>query len=334
MNRLLLVPLASLALTGCSAEDRAERRVRQIEAEIDAKAEAGTLTADDFEQAMDEMVELTEPALEQRRREEAARLERERRERDEGRERQAREREAQQEQARLAAAARLEEIRPQATAAVEGAAAHYDELLNALRTLADAQPSRRRLVEHEIANQERAKNRRLNQLRNLLDDRDNLASVEAALHEAQLIPDYLQPSIDDTNARLSSLQHPDTGGTVRPPQPAAGDTPAAPPPDPSPEAPTIEELRAEATTAMNEVETLHDELIDLLEAVAAAQHDDQAQRQAAGAVTLAQLAKRQDMDRLRADADAAEQWRVEGAITHAARVRDQLQAEIAAAKQR
>ena len=338
-----LLPLVLLALVSCSAEDRAKRRVQQIEAELDAKAEAGTLTADEFAQAMDEMVELTEPVREQRRREEAARLELQRRELVERRERQAREREEQQEQARIAAAARLEEIRPEAIAAVQAAAARYDELLNTLRALANAQPSgARRLVEHEIENQERYRNRDLQQLQNLLDNSDNLRSVEAAFNEANSKADYVQLAIDRANARLSAL--PGSGGAEAPaPNPA----PARPPqavsptnatsiseaPDPAPAPPTIEEIRADATNAMNEIETLHDELIRLLEARAAAAGNEMAKKQATNAVTLAQLAKRQDMDRLRADIAAEERWRIEGAIRHAATAQNQLKAQITAARE-
>ena len=58
--RPLLIPLIVLSLTGCSAEDRAERRAKQIEAEVSAKAEAGTLTMEEFGRAMDEMADLAD----------------------------------------------------------------------------------------------------------------------------------------------------------------------------------------------------------------------------------------------------------------------------------
>ena len=302
-----------------------------------------TLTEEEFEQRRKRLANLDNQVRELRgqprqptqeeRREALAEQQEELRERQEQR---AREREQQQEQARIAAAARLEEIRPRATAAVEAAAARYDELLNTLRRLADAQPSfgERGLVEHEISNQEHAKNRDLRQLRNLLNNSGSLRSLEAAIHEANVKAEWIQGAIDNATARLSSLQPPGTAGMARSAAPpAAGETPSTQLPDPAPAPPTIDELRADATTAMTEVETLHDELIQLLEAIAAAQGDDAAKRRATDAVTRAQIAKRQDMDRLRGDVAAAEQWRIESAISRAAVVRDQVQAQIAALKQ-
>lgn len=93
---------------------------------------------------------------------------------------------------------------------------------------------------------------------------------------------------------------------------------------------TIDEIRADATMAMNEVEALHDEIIRLLEArIVVAQGDAAATKSANDALTLAQLAKRQDMDGLRGDVAADAQWRIEGALSKAAIIRDQLQAQIA-----
>ncbi len=93
--------------------------------------------------------------------------------------------------------------------------------------------------------------------------------------------------------------------------------------------PSIDEIRATATTARDQLETLHDELIGLLETrAAAAQGNDAAARRATEEVILARIAGRQDMDRLRSDIAADERWRLEDAIRHAAQARDQLQAEI------
>ncbi len=95
--------------------------------------------------------------------------------------------------------------------------------------------------------------------------------------------------------------------------------------------PSIDEIRADATMAMNEVEVLHGEMIRILEArMAAAQDDNAATKSATDALTLAQFAKRQDMDLLRGDVAADTQWRIESALSKAAIIRDQLQAEIAA----
>ncbi len=91
----------------------------------------------------------------------------------------------------------------------------------------------------------------------------------------------------------------------------------------------IEGVRAKASAAMNEVETLHDELIRLLEARISALGDDAAKKRVTDAITLARLAKRQDMDLLRGDVAADAQWRIEGALSKAAIIRDQLQAQIA-----
>ncbi len=95
----------------------------------------------------------------------------------------------------------------------------------------------------------------------------------------------------------------------------------------------IEGARAKASAAMNEVETLHDELIRLLEARISALGDDAAKKRVADAITLARLAKRQDMDLLRGDVAADAQWRIEGALSKAAIIRDQLQAQIADLKE-
>ncbi len=101
-------------------------------------------------------------------------------------------------------------------------------------------------------------------------------------------------------------------------------------PEDSPVAmPSADEIRATATTARDQLETLHDELIGLLETrAAAAQGNDAAARRATEEVVLARIARRQDMDRLRSDIAADERWRLEDAIRHAAQARDQLQAEI------
>lgn len=283
-----------------------------------AQRQSSSLTDDERREQLEQEAQQRHEQMEQRRREDAEK----------------------REQAHIAAAARAEEIRPQAVAAVEAAAARRDELLNILRTLAEAQHSfgERRLVEHEIANQERSANRRLTQIRALLNDRDNLGSIEAALSEANVMADGLQPTIDNANARLSSLQRSgvpeaavSTPGSAPSRQEASpADAPPISAAAAAPEPPTIDEIRAEATTAMNELEALHDELIRILEArIAAAAGDPAATNSATNALTLAQLAKRQDMDRLRGDVAANAQWRLEGAISHAAIVRDQLQAQIA-----
>lgn len=97
---------------------------------------------------------------------------------------------------------------------------------------------------------------------------------------------------------------------------------------------SIDEVRATAITAMNEVEVLHDELLRILEArVVAAQGDDATTRSATDTLVLAQIAKRHDMDRLRSDVTAEEEWRIESAIRHAGLVGDRLQAGIAALKE-
>ena len=72
----------------------------------------------------------------------------------------------------------------------------------------------------------------------------------------------------------------------------------------------IEDIRAEGAAALAEVENLHDELIQVLQAVAAAYSDPEDHKVAQDQVTLARFTKRQDLERWRADIDSDEIWRV------------------------
>ena len=320
--------LAALALAACSAEDRAERRLEQIEADVAAKAEAGTLSFEELGRAADEVAELQKhlPPLEERLRDARAQH--------------AAERQQQHELARAQAASRADETYAKGTAALQTADDRYNELLSLLTRNRELQPSNFIVYQQafELSNFTAVT---LQRLQTRLENRADPLSMEAALTELETLNTRLQADIDNAAARIARLQAPSddpptpqrattTVPTTPPnpsslqPTPSAANNPGAAPPQP----PTIDELRADATVAATEVEALHDQLIGLLEAIAAAA-DDTTKRRANHELTLARFAKRQQMSRLRSDIAADPQWRIEGALRSAARARTQLQAQIA-----
>lgn len=224
-------------------------------------------------------------------------------------------------------AARLDKTYPEAIEAAQAAAALHNELLKTLRTLQEVQPAND-VVHQELLAREASEHSILQRVHDLIENRDDPRSVEAGLNEAQTLTRRLQTALDWANAILGP--GPALGTARNSSQPPRGDPSSTPSLDHTPDPEAIQELRADATTAVNEVESLHDALIRRLETVADAHRDDWAKRQAVDDVTLAQFAKRHDLARLRGDIAAEERWRIEAAIRHAAIVRDRLQAQIAA----
>ena len=97
------------------------------------------------------------------------------------------------------------------------------------------------------------------------------------------------------------------------------------PPDPQKERDSI---KAEVAA----LGPLHDELIEVLEAIHEALTDPEEKRQARDRVTMARLAKRQQMSQLEADAAAEPEWRVQGARGSAERARARLERQIKEAR--
>lgn len=219
----------------------------------------------------------------------------------------------------------IEEMRADATAQFNALERLRDETLDRLAELErnpNAGPDQRRYARNTAASIQMDRKGL-----SLRIDRQELASDDwRAIQRASIRftnEDLaLTQQLADTNRRLRRLDGSDSASSLGPISPAEQRLSDA-----------TEEVRAKATAATNEVETLHDEMIRILEAAAAAQDDDPAKKRATDAVTLARFTKRHDMDRLRGDIAAEEQWRIEGAISQAATIRDRLQAQIAAARQ-
>ena len=100
------------------------------------------------------------------------------------------------------------------------------------------------------------------------------------------------------------------------PEPAPGEEPPAPP-DP-------EAVRDSVKAEVAALEPLHDELIEVLEAIHEALTDREEKRQAGQAVTMAGIAKRQDMRRMEGDAAAESGGRVRSARRSAGRAKARL----------
>ena len=108
------------------------------------------------------------------------------------------------------------------------------------------------------------------------------------------------------------------------PEPAPGEEPPAPP-DP-------EAVRDSVKAEVAALEPLHDELIEVLEAIHEALTDREEKRQAGQAVTMAGIAKRQDMRRMEGDAAAESGGRVRSARRSAGRAKARLEREIEEAR--
>ncbi len=109
------------------------------------------------------------------------------------------------------------------------------------------------------------------------------------------------------------------------------ETPAeeAPPALPDPQA-----VRDSAAAEVEALGPLHDELIEVLEAIQEAQTDRLEKRWAADQVTLARLAKRHDLRNLQLTLAGEAAWQVRGARRSAAIVRARLDHKIAEARQK
>ena len=101
----------------------------------------------------------------------------------------------------------LEEIRAEATAAAATLASRYDQLLRALHTLAEAQPTpgERFLVRHELAQVERSKARNLTQARTAIAG-DQANAIASARNRARRIAATLDTAIEATAESLRSIQ--------------------------------------------------------------------------------------------------------------------------------
>ena len=100
-----------------------------------------------------------------------------------------------------------------------------------------------------------------------------------------------------------------------------------PPVPPDPEA-----VRDSAVAEVAGLGPLHDELIEVLEAIHEALTDREEKRQAGQAVTMARFAKGREVEGLEADVAAEPEWRVTGARRTAGRARARLEREIEEAR--
>lgn len=128
-------------------------------------------------------------------------------------------------------------------------------------------------------------------------------------------------------------RQPDEPATPPDPEPVTEPVAPEPEPDPAPAEPTPEEIREAAAAAVDDLEPLYDELVELLEAIEEAHTDAEAKRQAGQRVTMAGVARGQEMERLRQDVAAEEMYRVTGAERTVGRIRARLEAEIEEARE-
>ena len=122
---------------------------------------------------------------------------------------------------------------------------------------------------------------------------------------------------------------------VSPPDPEPVTEAVEPEPEPEPEAvePTPEEIREAAAAAVEGLVPLYDELIGLLEAIEEVQSDAEEKRRARSRVTVAEVAKRQEMESRRQDVAAEQMFRVTGAHRQVGRTSARLEREIAEARE-
>ena len=339
-----------LLLGACSEEqrvERAERRIEDIEANMKAKAEAGTLTADEFAASMDEIVALTEEVRNDE--DTIARA----RERDlaafEKAEQDIREFNRQVAQNAIAASERMdppprpiEDIRSSATAAVDRLEALHTATLARLAELERADRSQRRYATNA------ASSLRIGWSDRLARDRARLTADK--WRTLQRIEDSANRSIaehekylNEATARLAQIAQTGAALTTDIPRPEESRTPArtsdpATSPTPSPvlaatpePARTVEAARVEANTAINAVEQLHDQLIALHEAIADAHTDSVEKKRARDAATMARFAKKQDLEGWQRDVAADAMFRIDGAARSAHRAVRALEAKIAEA---
>ncbi|MDE2806556.1 MAG: hypothetical protein OXN18_15550 [Gemmatimonadota bacterium] len=111
---------------------------------------------------------------------------------------------------------------------------------------------------------------------------------------------------------------------------ASPPAPPATPSDPPPADPQA--VRDSAAAEVAALGPLHDELIEVLEAIQEALTDREEKRQAGIRVAMAQLAKRHDMGQLEASVDAEPEWRVRGARRRAGMAKARLERDIEEAK--
>ena len=110
--------------------------------------------------------------------------------------------------------------------------------------------------------------------------------------------------------------------------PEATPAPAPPPAKPDPEA-----VRDSASAEIEELESLYDDLIEILEAIHEAQTDGELRRRAEQAVTLAGMDKRRGIESFRNDVAAEPMWRVTGARRGVSKTKARVEREIKEARE-
>ncbi len=131
-----------------------------------------------------------------------------------------------------------------------------------------------------------------------------------------------------TPSQTVNLQQQDAGASNNASTPEIHATTADPPGPSDPQA-----VRDSAAAELDALDPLHDQLIEVLEAIHEAQTDVWEKRRAGDDVTMARFTKRHDRRRLEADAAAQAQWRVRGARRGMASVKARLEREIEVAKE-
>ena len=347
----MLVRFLSLALVlllgACSEGQRAERRIEDIEADMKAKAEAGTLTADEFAASMDEMAALAEEvrndedAIVREREHELASFEKAQQD--------LREFNRQVAQNAVAALERMdppprpiEDIRSSATAAVDRLEALHTETLARLAELGRADRSQRRYATNAASSLRIGWSDRLarNRVGLTADKWRTLRRIEDSANRSIAEHDkYLNEAV----ARLARIAQAGAAVTTDVPRPGRARTPprtsdpaASPTPFPAPAATpaparTVEAARAEANTAIEAVEQLHDQLIALHETIADTHTDSVEKKRARDAATMARFAKKQDLEGWRRDVAADAMFRIDGAARRARRAVQALEAKVAEA---
>ncbi|MDE3261405.1 MAG: hypothetical protein OYL41_05390 [Acidobacteriota bacterium] len=218
----------------------------------------------------------------------------------------------------------IEEMRADATAQFDESERLREEALQRFGQLADhpnARPDQRRYAQNAAAHL------RMDQRHFLPDYRRALASDNwrAIQDTYELLTNDihdLQRQLAEVRRRLRRLDGADATasplGEVSPAEQRLSDE--------------VEELRAQGTAALADIETMYDELIRVLEAVAAAHTDSLDQKAAQDRVAIARLAKRHDLGRWQDDIDADHVMRVRAGRDAAERSKTSLAAQIADAQ--
>lgn len=159
------------------------------------------------------------------------------------------------------------------------------------------------------------------------EEQANSTPVEApaAPAERELVRES-EASVEQATVGEEAVQ--EAEGAVPTPRVEPEEAPVDEPPAP----PDPEAVRDSAEAEVEALGPLHDELIEVLEAIHEALSDPEEKRQAEGRVTMARFAKGREVEGLEADVAAEPEWRLRNARRGAARAKTRLERDIEEAR--